>query len=352
MVLKRFFIVALLLVLSAIASACSASTSSKEAVKGNEENAKNVEIKLENIEYQLPSKSAGAEEGQLGLKIDFSLKNNGEKSVNVSESDFELYSNDMKLESYDPENYKEGFSGTSVAAGKKINGSLFYIVDKGNKFELIYIVQSFIEGVREEKTIEFEIDGSDEKILKTAEKLQDPSKSVQAYIDVFYYGKDNPNFEKWTGDNKEENLRAFDESLMKALTGPSLVGEVDEAGLKNLITVMRSAMHEKVPAKIVTKSISKDTAIVELTAKPLEAGVLKPIVEEKAQDFITSSPNASELDLQKFAFKTMTDEFKNVQPSDEDVTIELQLKKVGDDQWKMDNDYKNEDFSKPFINFE
>ncbi|MED4403791.1 DUF5105 domain-containing protein [Metabacillus fastidiosus] len=352
MVLKRFFIVALLLVLAAAVSACSNSGTVKEVVKGNEENTKNVEIKLGNIEYQLPSESADAEEGQLGLKIDFSLKNKGKESVSVSESHFELYSNDTKLESYDPEDYKEGFSGTSVAAGKKINGSLFYVVDKGSKFELIYIVHPFIEGLQEEKTVKFEIDGSDEKLLKTVEKLQYPSNSVQAYIDVFYYGKDNLNFEKWTGDNKEENLKAFDEGLMKALTGPSVLGEVDEAGLKNLIAVMRSATHEKVPTKIVTKSISKDTAIVEVTAKPLEAGVLKPVVEEKAQDFITSNPNASELDVQKLAFKTMADEFKNVQPSDEDVTIELQLKKVGDDQWKMDNDYKNEDFSKPFINFE
>ncbi|MEC2075209.1 DUF4352 domain-containing protein [Metabacillus fastidiosus] len=119
MVLKRFFIIALSLLLSVTVSACSNSGTVKEVVKGDEENTKNVEIKLENIEYQLPSKSAGAEEGQLGLRIDFSFENKGEESVGVSESHFELYSNDTKLESYDPEDYKDEFIRTSVAAGKK-----------------------------------------------------------------------------------------------------------------------------------------------------------------------------------------------------------------------------------------
>ncbi|MED4532858.1 DUF5105 domain-containing protein [Metabacillus fastidiosus] len=348
MFLKRLFIISLLLILAAAVSACSTFTDTVTGSKGNE---KNVEIKLGDIEYEIPPEIVRAEEGKLGLKIDFSFENKGDESVRVDESDFELYSNGTELEGYDPENEKEEFNSTTVAAGKKINGSLFYVVDKGEKFEFIYIVQPFIEGVWEEKKIEFEIDGNDEKLLKTAKKLQKPEKALQAYIDLFFYGKDNPDFEKLTGETREENLKQFEEGLKKGVTGPTVSKETDEEAISNFVSAMRSEMKERVPVKLVTKSLSKDIAIVAITGKPLQIGAIKPVIKEKIDEFVPNNPNASDLDFQRFLFKTMADELKNVQTSSEEVTVEMQLKKHGEDQWKIDDYPLNENFSNPFFSF-
>lgn len=269
----------------------------------------------------------------------------------ITEGSFALYQGDTKATEGEPEDYKQKLDYTRLTEGKKVTGSLFYVVDKGEKYQLVYTPITYSD--EEQDPIEIDIDGADEKLLKTADKLQDPAKALSAYLDILFYNVDNPQFEKLTGEKKDALLNEFDAAIMEGFTSSTYMSEdeIDQEVVVNLVNSMKAAFKEKVGATAVTITSSGDEAIVELKGNPLDVLSLQPVLEQEMEKYITSNPNATEAEALNFVYEKMTTEFKNVKTAEE-VIVEVQMVKHGEDQWKIDpNDYRSEEIATPFVKF-
>lgn len=353
MIKKRISIVFSLLIVMILASACSSSTTSKEKEDGKSAagSSDSVEIAVDKVEYVLPSEYDSVNENQLVLKVDIAMTNKLKETLDIEPSSFTLYQGDTKATEGEPEDYKQKLDYTRLTEGKKVTGSLFYVVDKGEKYQLVYTPISY--GDKEQDPIEIDIDGADEKLLKTADRLQDPAKALSAYLDILFYNVDNPRFEKLTGEKKDTLLKEFDAAIMEGFTSTTYMSEdeIDQEVVVNLVNSMKAAFKEKVGATAITKTSSGDKAIVELKGRPLDVPSLQPVLQQEMEKYITSNPNATEAEALNFVFEKMSNEFKNVKTAEE-VVIEIQMVKHGENQWKIDpNDYRSEEIASPFVKF-
>ncbi|PAD67603.1 hypothetical protein CHH83_18205 [Bacillus sp. 7586-K] len=354
--MKKFMMILSLILLTTFAAACSSSSTSKEESGGEdkkEEKAKVADISIDNVEYTLPSEYDNASDDQLALKIDISVTNNGEDPLDVDNNNFVLYQGDTMAGESEPEDYNSVLKYATLSKGKKLEGSLYFLVDKGEDYQLVYSSTEQYE--KEQEVIEFDIDGKDEKLLETAEDLQNPAKALSAYIDVLFYNGESPEFETLVGEDKDALVREFDDAIIEGFMSTAYISEdqIDKQSLFNLVKSMKAALKEKVKAQTVTKTISEDTAIVELTASPLDVPSMQPSLQKKAEDYVSKNQQATEMELQKFVFDEMAKEFATMKPSTSEVTVELQLKKSGKDKWVLDaSDYRSQDISLPFLKFD
>ncbi|XQY93647.1 DUF5105 domain-containing protein [Metabacillus sp. HB246100] len=333
-----------------VISACSASEAAKEEVdKKQSAFSEMVEINLQNIEYRLPSEYDNVSAEELILKVDLIISNNYEDSIDIDSSDFSLYQGDTKVVEGNPAEYNEELRYTQLGEGKKIEGSLYYVVEKGKPYELVY---DPILTLEEQDPITIDIDGSDEKLLQTAEKLQNPAKAMAAYVDVLLYDVDNPNFESVTGENIEQILADFDDGFIQGFAMASSVEEIDKEAVLTFLTSMKATLKEKVKSTIITTSMGDGTAIVEVSAKPIKLPSVQPIIDGEIKEYITANPDLTEKELQEFIFRVLADEISNAKQSTEDVVVEIQMVQKGEDQWQLDvNDYRTEELSLPFISY-
>lgn len=133
-----------------MAAACSSTTFFHKNQKEEKAALRDVEIRLKNVEYILPSK---VEEfaGQLVLKIDVSIKNNRKEMIHITSSNFELLQGDTAAKRAMPNPIAGVIEQASLDAGKRIEGSLFYYVKKGEPIKLVFTSDIDNDGLQETK---------------------------------------------------------------------------------------------------------------------------------------------------------------------------------------------------------
>lgn len=345
--MKKFIFVVLLLAVGLLTAACSAPMSSSEGAKNEKSALKDVEITLENVSYALPSPLDGQTE-QLLLKVDVSIKNNKKELIKISKLDFKLYQEDTAAKRALSNDVVEEIG--DVDAGKRMEGSLFYRVDKGEPFKLVFTADLNKDGKQETK--EFKIDGGSEELMATAEQLENPAIALNAYIDVLFYAKENPDFEKLTGEDKAKLLQEFDNGLMGAFIKSSGIpeNEIDTESLNVLVAAIKATLQEKVPVQTKVKSISGDKAKVELIGKPIDTSNIAVTFTAKAKEAVANTPINSNLELQRLLFSIMAEEYKGAEPTATEEKVTVGMSKNEDGQWRVDsNDPRNLELSKPFI---
>ncbi|BBP86866.1 hypothetical protein BsIDN1_04840 [Bacillus safensis] len=65
--------------------------------------------------------------------------------------------------------------------GKSLSGALYFLVDKGKKYQFVY--QDSIK--KNSDSIQIDLDGN--KILDSAKKLDNPAKALSAYTDIIVF---------------------------------------------------------------------------------------------------------------------------------------------------------------------
>lgn len=69
----------------------------------------------------------------------------------------------MKMFDIDFEDYNEKLCSSMINVDKLVEGSFFYVVDKGKKYEFNYMLEFY--GDKKLKLVIFKIDGKDKKIF-------------------------------------------------------------------------------------------------------------------------------------------------------------------------------------------
>ncbi|MCY8988223.1 DUF5105 domain-containing protein [Bacillus atrophaeus] len=350
---KKTYAVFLILILTLFTAACSGSKANGEKKNSDsEKKSDTAEVKIDSTEYTLPPQyDNSASNDQLVLKVNVSVKNTGKDILYVNSNDFTLYQGDTKSSESTPDDYNERLQSSSLNPDKAIKGSLFYVVDKGKKYELVYNPPSSGSD-KKEKSLTFKIDGSSKKILATADQLQNPAKALSAYVDILLFGKDNKDFEKITGDNKNKIVNEFNKAAKESYVSASGLSSqyADDKTLDKILGAITSTLSEKSAVQTKTKSITGDEAIVEATIKPVDASSLSDRIKDRVEDYYSKNSGSSYEDAVKYALNVYPDEFKKLGPASTEETVEVKMKKNDIDQWQLDQkDYRASGFASAFI---
>ncbi|MGE9753907.1 DUF4352 domain-containing protein [Bacillus inaquosorum] len=349
---KKTYAIFLILLLMLFTAACSGSKTSAEKKNSETEKSSDIaQVKIKDVSYTLPSQyDKSTSDDQLVLKVNVAVKNTGKEPLNVDSMDFTLYQGDTKMSDTDPEDYNEKLQGSTINADKSVEGNLFFVVDKGEKYELNYTPEAY--GDKKPKSVTFKIDGKDKKILATADQLQDSAKALSAYVDVLLFGKDNADFEKITGANKNEIVNDFNESAKDGYLSASGLSSTyaDSKALDNIVNGIKAGLSKNSSIQAKTTSISKDEAIVEATIKPVDASSLSDRIEDRVKDYYSKNAGASYEEAVKYALQVYPEEFKKLGPASSEKTVEVKMKKNDIDQWQLDmDDYRAAELVEAFI---
>lgn len=231
---KKFFLMMLLMIVAVVSTACGGSKSAS-GEKEDTKKADNAEVKILSSEYTLPDDSStNLHENELILKINVSVKNTGKEPLMVDKSQFSLYEGDSKMSDvsvYDERNKR--LRSSTLNSDKEVDGNIYYIVEKGKKFQLEYTPDMY--GENKADPVKFEIDGGSDELLKTAKKLEDPAKALLAYTDVTIFGKDNNNFDKLVDENKREVVTDYLEGAQKSIVRSLGYYDEEDVDKKKLI---------------------------------------------------------------------------------------------------------------------
>ncbi|MCY7769309.1 DUF5105 domain-containing protein [Bacillus haynesii] len=341
---KKMILMIVLVITAGLSAACSGGSQSGKGDTGETKQTaeatrdKDAEFKVLSSEYALPFEpSTTLDKDQLYLQIRVSIKNTGKKPFEVDPEYFNLYQDDVKVKNIEAED-KERLGYMSLNAGRSVEGNIYFLVDKGKKYQLSYT----LDDIDTLKKIPFdvaEIDGN--KIMDTADHLQDPAKALLGYTDVTIYGKDNPDFEKLTGENKRQVAEDYEASYRKKLI--SDLGydydtdAVDQKKLNEYIKAAQQTFREKTKVKAVTKSISYDEATIEATITRLDMSDFEDRVKESLDQFVKNSKKdeLSKKELFNPTIDIMIKELKKLEQVSSKKTVKVTIQRTEDGKWQL-----------------
>ncbi|MFS0655416.1 DUF4352 domain-containing protein [Bacillus sp. 179-C3.3 HS] len=341
--LKKISVLLMISFVMIISAACQSSSKSTNA---DQKSTKTVDVKVNSYEYTLPdSSSTTLRENELVLKVNLTITNKSDKAISLYNSDFSLYQDDAKVSDLSFYESKDYLDLDSLNKGKSAKGALYFLVDKGKQYQLVY--QESLN--KNDESIEIDLDGK--KILDTAKKLEDPAKALSAYTDIIVFDQKNNQFSDLTGDNQSDVVNKYNEKFIKDFKRSARIygDEISDREILSMYKRMQSTMRDKAKVEATVKTISDDEAKVVAKVTGIDASNLGDKLDEARTEFYNGKIR-SKKELYKKSLDLYVTEFEKLPPMSSPVEFEVKMKRHGDDQWKIDlNDFRTENYMGGFI---
>ncbi|MDM5190348.1 DUF5105 domain-containing protein [Bacillus sp. DX4.1] len=350
MQMKKFIGICLATLLTVgFVSGCNSSKSSTEVKESKESKekkvyevgdtakSKNVELELESAAFVLPEQYSKPTNEKI-LKVEVSLKNTGDKTIQIMPTDFSLYENDEKMKplyTSDQDFLKSG----DVDKGKKVSGSIYYYVNEASSYELVYKKYIIDPQKDKEEKVSFKIQGKE--LVKKSKELQKPAEALTAYLNAAYYNKDVEKINDLTGEEGAQFVRDVEDGF-KESTVRTYSNRINEQALINYFNVLKVAFQQNVKFETKVLSTRDDKAQVELKAKPLMLSELKPKIESEGRMIASQNPNITQDELENRLFDYLIKIIPEAKTSGTEEIVTINMIKFGKNQWRLDTNSANE----------
>ncbi|WP_207694406.1 hypothetical protein DOK67_0001003 [Enterococcus sp. DIV0212c] len=336
-----------LVFLSAVAiislAACGGSGSSGKSDKDSKTEKKASKSKIASIsidegEYIVPEdKEVEEGEGFLALKV--TIKNETDKSLDMSADDIMLYDgDDSKIEAlslYLDDSKTQLLSYEKISGKKSKTGYIVFPVEKKAKYKLHFEPRIY-EVEKEPKPIILDVDASEYK-----DHSQDSVKAVTAFIDEVFLATENKDYNGLVANERDEAVKNFDENFNKAIKKKFYDYKVtDEEGLA-LAKVFREDNAKVATVKYEIASYFSDVAEVIVNMEGLSFKEMEDDMEAANKEYYEAHRDQEYDERSKAAEKAVLDKlpeiFKNSKPVSIDSYGEgfkVMLKKK-EDKWEI-----------------
>ncbi|MDM5187354.1 DUF5105 domain-containing protein [Bacillus sp. DX4.1] len=339
MQLRKFFMLCFVFIFTVtIVNGCSSSQSSTVVKNGKaSSSSKNLEIEVENVEYVLP---LGGYTGKISkdkvLKFKVSVKNKGDKTLEISPHVFALYQDDEKMQKYDKAD-SDKLRLTDLAPGKKISGTLHYDVNKASSYELVYSDEATKEREEETEKVSFKIDTKE--IEKNTKDFNKPAEALKAYINAIYYDKDIDKINKLSGEDGKQFTQNILQEFKKDATS-STYNEISDQQFESYYKKLKSVLQKKVTFKVksVSSSPEDDKVEVELKVKPLLLSELQSKLNNENERLLRENPGIEQSKLFSQSFDYLISILPEAKASDKEKVIKVEMERYGKDQWRFSKD--------------
>ncbi|PHA39740.1 DUF5105 domain-containing protein [Bacillus pseudomycoides] len=339
MKLRKFFMLCFVFIFTlTIVNGCSSSQSSTAVKNGKASSAsKNVEIEVENVEYVLPLNGlTGGISKEKVLKYKVSVKNKGEKKLEISPYLFTLYQGDEKMKKYDKADLDK-LRLIELEPGKKVSGTLYYEVNKASSYELVYSNEETKKRDEETEKVSFKIDTKE--IEKNTKDLNKPAEALKAYINAIYYDKDIDKINKLSGEDSKQFTKNILKEFKKDATS-STNNKISDQEFESYYKKLKSVLQEKVTFKVksVGSSPEEDKVEVELKVKPLLLIELQPKLNKENERLLKENPGIEQSKLFSQSFDYLISILPEAKVSDKEKVIKVEMERYGKDQWRFSKD--------------
>ncbi|KOO40382.1 DUF5105 domain-containing protein [Priestia koreensis] len=209
--IKKVSLVALLgasmLTLAACGDSETSSGSEGGKKKGETASAKSeiADVKIDDVKYILTGNEESVDEESALLQVKLKVKNTSKKDISLSSYDgIKLYSGEDQIEPYSDsissDLEESAPSRGDIRPGRATIVPVLFEVEKGKKYELS-VEPTSSDYNQKSKEMTFKVDTK--KYEDSYDKLQEPSKALQAYVETVYFDKDNADYEKYVSADKE-----------------------------------------------------------------------------------------------------------------------------------------------------
>lgn len=313
-----------LVFLSAVAiislAACGGTGSAKKSGDDSKTEKKAAKSKIASItidegEYVLP-KEEEAEDGEGFLALKVTIKNETDKSLDMSATDIMLYDeDDSKIESlslYLDESKTPLLAYEKISGKKSKTGYVVFPVEKKAKYKLHFEPRIY-EVEKEPKPIILDVDASEYK-----DHSEDAEKAVTAFVDEVFLATENEDYNKLVANDRDASVKNFDENFNKAIKKKFYDYKVtDEEGLA-LAKVFREDNAKIATVNYELASYFPDVAEVTVNVEGLSFKEMKDEMEAVNKEYYESHRDQEYDERSKAAQKAELDKlpeiFKNTKP--------------------------------------
>ncbi|WP_371392076.1 DUF5105 domain-containing protein [Bacillus pseudomycoides] len=296
-----------------------------------------MEIEVENVEYVLPLNGlTGGISKEKVLKYKVSVKNKGEKKLEISPYLFTLYQGDEKMKKYDKADLDK-LRLIELEPGKKVSGTLYYEVNKASSYELVYSNEETKKRDEETEKVSFKIDTKE--IEKNTKDLNKPAEALKAYINAIYYDKDIDKINKLSGEDSKQFTQNILKEFKKDATS-STYNKISDQEFESYYKKLKSVLQEKVTFKVksVGSSPEEDKVEVELKVKPLLLIELQPKLNKENERLLKENPGIEQSKLFSQSFDYLISILPEAKVSDKEKVIKVEMERYGKDQWRFSKD--------------
>lgn len=313
-----------LVLLSAVAivslAACGGTGSSKKGGEDSKSETKAAKSKIASIsidegEYVIPQEEE-VEDGEGFLALKVTIKNETDKSLDMSATDIMLYDeDDSKIESlslYLDESKTPLLSYEKISGKKSKTGYVVFPVEKKGTYKLHFEPRIY-EVEKEPKPIILDVDAS-----KYKDHSEDAAKAVTAFVDEVFLATENEDYNKLVANDRDEAVKNFDENFNKAIKNKFYDYKVtDEEGLA-LAKVFREDNAKVATVKYEIASYFPDVAEVTVNMEGLSFKEMKDDMEAVNKEYYDAHRDQDYDERSKAAQKAELDKlpeiFKNTKP--------------------------------------
>lgn len=294
-------------------------------------------ISIDEGEYVVPKKE-DAEDGEGFLALKVTIKNETDKSLDMSANDIMLYDeDDSKIEAltlYLDDSKTPLLAYEKISGKKSKTGYIVFPVEKKDQYKLHFEPRIY-DGEKEPKPIILDVDASEYK-----DHSEDATKAATAFIDEVFLATENKEYNKLVANDRDEAVKNFDENFNKALKKQFYTYKVtDEEGLA-LAKVFREDNAKVATVEYEIASYFPDVAEVTVNLEGLSFEEMEDDRETVNKEYIESHADQDYSDRSKAAQKAELDKlpeiFKNSKPvSIEDYDNFKVVMKKKDDKWEI-----------------
>ncbi|EOH95836.1 hypothetical protein UAY_03262 [Enterococcus moraviensis ATCC BAA-383] len=313
-----------LVFLSAVAiislAACGGTGSSKKSEEDTKTEKKASKSKVASIsidegEYVVP-KNEEAEDGEGFLALKVTIKNETDKSLDMSATDIMLYDeDDSKIEALSlflDDSKTPILSYEKISGKKSKTGYIVFPVDKKAEYKLHFEPRIY-DGKEEPKPIILDVDTSEYK-----DHSGDATKSATAFIDEVFLATENKDYNKLVANDRDEAVKNFDENFTKAIKKQFYDYKVtDEEGMA-LAKVFREDNAKVATVDYEITSYFPDVAEVTVNVEALSFKEMRDDMDAANDEYYDANRDQDFSERNKAAQKAVLDKlpeiFKNTKP--------------------------------------
>ncbi|WP_018662798.1 DUF5105 domain-containing protein [Heyndrickxia acidiproducens] len=347
--LKRLNAILLFFVMAVVLSACGNSGAPADGKSGKSKN-NTIEASIAGASYVLLGDDDGASEDQSSagtLAVDLKVKNVSESSILLSPGqDIKLYDGDEEV-NFDGHAYSskldlDSSSSGSIGAGKSKTITVYFNVNKDKTYEIG--LSPYTDNGKKSKELKLELDTK--KYSKSFKTLQDPAKALKAYVETIYFGKDNPDYEKYTAADKETVQKEAQKAFKDVME--DIVDDLSDADAEKYYQSYKSAAAQKVKIETETEAVAKGRAVVKLNYTTIPTNDLYDKLGDYEDEYNDSLADYDTEKAEKYALSKFDTIVNAIEPEEAGNPLEIPMV-LKDGKWSVyASDYNSKELSEIF----
>ncbi|MGX7149735.1 DUF5105 domain-containing protein [Enterococcus ureasiticus] len=340
--MKKFGLVFLSAIAIISLAACGGTGSSSKSGDDNKTSKKVSKSEIASIsidegEYVVPKKE-NADEGEGFLALKVTIKNETDKSLDMSATDIMLYDKeDSKIEAlslYLDDSKTPLLAYEKISGKKSKTGYIVFPVEKEAEYKLHFEPRIY-DGKKEPKPIILDVDASEYK-----DHSDDAIKAATAFVDEVFLATENKEYNKLVANDRDEAVKNFDENFTKALKKQFYDYKVtDEEGLA-LAKVFREDNAKVATVEYEIASYFPDVAEVAVKVEGLSFKEMKDDMEAANKEYSEAHSDQEFDERSKAAQKAELDKLPEILKNSKPVSIDdyddyKVIMKKKDDKWEI-----------------